>query len=118
MKSNRESFKSQFQSVLTADQQARLEQIKSEAKTARQNHQKFDRRNAMKSLNLTDAQKSQLKTLHQQGMSQMKEQKQQFVAQVEAVLNPTQKATFEQMMSRHHGPRGHKPQQAPKSEQE
>lgn len=78
MKVLRESARNEMQQILTADQKAILAAAKKEGK-------KGDRRAIMKSLNLTDAQKAQMKTLRQQQR-----------AKVEAILTPEQKAKLEQ----------------------
>lgn len=110
MKAHREARRTQMDSILTDEQKARLEKIKADRKAAREKGEKIDFRSAWKSLNLTDEQKARMKTLRQQNREQMKAEHQQFVARVESMLNPTQKAAFEEMMTRR-GKRQHKNQQ-------
>ena len=84
MKSRRDAYKNEMNSVLTADQQAQLAKIKADRKACRKNHQKFNGKSAYQSLNLTADQKAQLKAFHEQSRPQMKAERKQYIAQVEA----------------------------------
>lgn len=105
MKANREAGRSQFLALLTPDQQATMKKNQEAARAARTAHEKYDRKSGWKALNLTADQKAQMKNFRQQNRAKMEAQKKQYVAQVEAVLNDTQKTTFEQMMAHQH--KGH-----------
>lgn len=111
LKAQREQTKAQMTAVLTPEQRARFEQLMAERKSRRQAQgqgsgtaagtegrgRDSKGKGLLRSLNLTDTQKTQLKQMRQESKAARNAEQQQFVAQVEAILTPEQRAQFEQM---------------------
>jgi Spy/CpxP family protein refolding chaperone len=119
-KQQHEAFAQQFRGILTPEQQAKLDQMKAQREAYRQNKDwegaRKSHHNGFASLNLTDAQKAQVKQIREQMRPQMQANREQFRSQVEGVLNADQKAKFEQMLAqrqqqhgRHHRGGGEQP---------
>jgi periplasmic protein CpxP/Spy len=84
-KTIRQNTRQQIQSVLTDEQRTKLE-------SAGQSGQSSDRKAVMKSLNLTDTQKQQMRDIRKKSREQML-----------AILTPEQRSKFEQMHSQRSG---------------
>jgi Spy/CpxP family protein refolding chaperone len=123
-KAHREAWETKLHEVLTADQQAQLDQMKAQrlearkegrkegCKEGRKEGSKCDSRGKTtfeKKLALTADQKAQLKAFHQQNAPQMKAEREQHLAQIREVLTPDQQARFEKMMKRHGAHHGQDP---------
>lgn len=85
LKTIRQNTRQQIQSVLTEEQRTKLE-------SAGQSGQSSDRKAVMKSLNLTDTQKQQMRDIRKKSQEQ-----------VLAILTPEQRSKFEQMHSQRSG---------------
>lgn len=107
MRQRNEAFKSELESMLTADQMSKLEQLRADRKAARQAGQPV-RRAAFKSLDLTQEQQAQLKDYVRQNRPQRRAATRQYAAQVRALLTDEQKSIFDQMTA----PRGRPATQA------
>ncbi len=102
-KEARKSKKGQFKSVLTDEQLAQLEQHRAEMKekrkanrgerTGKRHHRRGHMKEVMASLNLTDDQKAQLRSMREQA----KAEREQFRAEIQSVLTPDQQARFEEL---------------------
>lgn len=99
MQAHRQNMHNRFESVLTAEQRAQLEQMKAE-----RGQGKGPRRGGpggpFAALNLTDEQKTQMKSLREQGRTEMQAEFEQMRAQVNAVLTPEQQAQLQQIMEK------------------
>jgi periplasmic protein CpxP/Spy len=85
LKTIRQNTRQQIQSVLTEEQRTKLE-------SAGQSGQSSDRKAVMKSLNLTDTQKQQMRDIRKKSQEQ-----------VLAILTPEQRSKFAQMHSQRSG---------------
>jgi Spy/CpxP family protein refolding chaperone len=99
MKAKFEARESQLRSILTAEQNARLDAMKA-------NRQKGERKGPFAELNLTDEQKAKLQAMRGQGRSQMEAEHKQFEAQLNEILTPEQRTKLEQMRAQRGGKRG------------
>jgi Spy/CpxP family protein refolding chaperone len=86
-KSERGQFRAELQSVLTADQLARLDA----------EHQQGER-HGMRDLGLSPDQQQQLKSYWAQARPQMRTERHQMTAQIMAVLTPDQQARYKAML--------------------
>ena len=93
----REKMKAQFASILTPEQRAKMESDKGSGK---------GHRGHFKDLNLTDAQKAQMKSFWESQRGQMKQDRTAIDSQMEATLTPEQLTKYQEMKS-HWGKRHH-----------
>lgn len=119
-----EAMKAQLDSVLTPEQKARLEQLKAERKEKWANRKPGEGRGERKAhgskgemakqfaekLGLTADQQARLQQMREQGMQEMKAEREAFQARLAQVLTPDQKAKWDELKQRHHKG-GRKPQQ-------
>lgn len=119
-----QQMKTQMQSILTPEQVAQLEQQRSEWQSKPKGERRAERgeRRAERGerrargerggkfakLNLTDAQKAQLKAFREAHRPQMQAQRQQFEQQMAAVLTAEQRAKVEEMKQRRGERRGNR----------
>ncbi|GAA0406722.1 hypothetical protein GCM10009133_14180 [Cocleimonas flava] len=90
----RESFKSEMAGILTAEQNAKLEQIKAQRGEHKQGRKM--KREQMKSLNLTAEQKTQLRDARKALKEEMRSQrKEAMTAKMKSILTAEQYAKFE-----------------------
>lgn len=127
-----EAMKAQLDSVLTAEQKAKLEQLKAERKAEWANRKPGEGRGDRKpgegpqgmrghhkgmgqqfaeKLGLTAEQQAKLQQLREQGMQEMRAEREAFQARLAQVLTPEQKAKWDELKLRHHKGGGRKPQQ-------
>ena len=118
-----EAMKAQFDSVLTAEQKAKLEQMKAERKEKWANRKPGEGRERKahgskgdmakqfaEKLGLTADQQARLQQMREQGRQEMKAEREAFQARLAQVLTPDQKARLDELKQRHHKG-GRKPQQ-------
>jgi protein CpxP len=117
-RARKEAMEAKFKSVLTPEQMARFEQLKSERQAQRQadkaerkaDRQSWkDRKNAdgpgmgkggiIGQLNLTPEQTAQLRAHREAQQAQVRAEREQFMAQVKSVLTPEQQAKMQQIQS-------------------
>lgn len=131
VKAQHKTARARFEAVLTPAQKEKMQQMVAERRAERQKDGEYPKGGESRkgngsaakrgegakamfaTLGLTDAQKADLKRIRGENLAEMKAQRQQFVAQVEAVLTPTQKTQFEEMRSRRARHRGDKSSEAP-----
>lgn len=109
-KARMESYRSQFQALLTPEQRTQLEQFKAQRQQA--GAQKGERGQGrgdgpFQQLNLTDAQKQQMQALRQQAQAERQAAFQNLVAQVNPLLTETQRTQLQQFLQerqQHGGP--------------
>ncbi|WP_299871390.1 hypothetical protein [uncultured Cocleimonas sp.] len=90
----RESFKSEMAGILTAEQNAKLEQIKAQRGERKQGRKM--KREQMKSLNLTAEQKTQMKDARKELREELRSQrKEAMTAKMKTILTAEQFAKFE-----------------------
>jgi Spy/CpxP family protein refolding chaperone len=101
MKQQFEAGRQQFLAVLTPEQRAQLDKMKAAREEAMQKHDwkaLHEMKGGPEALNLTEAQKTQLKSLRETAFKQMREQHEQFekefMAQADTVLTPEQKESL------------------------
>lgn len=106
-----QSYRSQFEAVLTAEQRAQIEQFKAQRQQA--GAQKGERGKGrgdgpFQQLNLTDAQKQQMQALRQQAQAERQAAFQNLVAQVNPILTEAQRTQLQQLLQerQQHGGRG------------
>lgn len=106
-----QSYRSQFEALLTAEQRAQLEQFKAQRQQA--GAQKGERGQGrgdgpFQKLNLTDAQKQQMQALRQQAQTERQAAFQNLVTQVNPILTEAQRTQLQQLLQerQQHGGRG------------
>ena len=90
----RETFKSEMAGILTPEQSAMMQQMKSQ----RGEHKYRGKGSKMSSLNLSDAQKVQIKELRKERRTQGRENfnRDEFMSKIQAILSPEQFAKFQE----------------------
>ena len=90
----RETFKSEMAGILTAEQSTMMQQMKSQ----RREHKHQGKGSKMASLNLSDAQKTQMKELRKERRAQGRENfnRDEFMAKIQAILTPEQFTKFQE----------------------
>lgn len=94
-KADRAQFRSQFEAILTPEQRAQL------------SSDGHHGRGAWKNLNLTDAQRAQMKQLRESNKAQRMAKREQMQQQLAQVLTPEQMQKWQAMKAQHHGQRRH-----------
>jgi hypothetical protein len=108
-----ESFMTKMKAVMTPEQRARMEQLRSERENARKEAAREDHDRApahpRPDFGFTPQQQIQMESLHLQQIHLMKADQETFLARMSAILTPLQERAFEQELDHHdpHGPRDH-----------
>ena len=95
----RETFKSEMSGILTPEQSAMMQQMKSQRGARKHRGEgKGGMRGKMASLNLSDAQKTQMKELRKERRAQGRENanRDEFMAKIQAILTSEQFAKFQE----------------------
>ncbi len=109
-----EAMKTQFDAVLTPEQKTKMETLKAEWKSKKGEGMRGGHRRGeggqkfAEALGLTADQQARLKQMREQGMQEMKAEREAFQTRLAQILTPEQKAKWDELKQRHHKGGGRK----------